>query len=138
MRNLLVFSLILSLISCKHEFIREKEVVQYLDQVHNIKLENKNIVILLQSNFCGSCTASTLDYLKNELGKFDLPIFIVMAKKRQDIVNKLSDSKIVFLTDDDFEYEKYGLRLTYDAMLFYENNTIKKWIKLDQKKLNKY
>lgn len=128
--KIITFCFLCLIVSCKEKFIREEQVLSYLRDVHETTISNQAVVVLLQSDFCGACAESNMRYLEQKLKSITMPIYIILASDSKGIKDRLCGDNIKYFSDQNFEYESYGLRLTYDAILFYSDYNLECWYKL--------
>jgi peroxiredoxin len=115
--------------SCAKKFERDKELYQYLSKVHDLNLDKKKVIIILQTDFCGACTNNVISFLNEELEKLQIETIIIFSKNKKEITSQFDkeNSNIKILFDKEFQIEKFGLQFTSDLFFLFENSYIQYW-----------
>lgn len=139
---MLLLGLALGGASCSKPFERTEELANYLTNVHGFKFEGKQYVAFLQNDFCGACTAESIDFLLSALQETEVPATIVLAAFKQDLFDRIrfNNPAVRILIDEGGMLPKYGLRYTSDLFFILEGDKVKYWSYIredDFKKLGK-
>ncbi len=126
--------------SCEKPFEREQELMSYLKEIHSLKLNDKQHIIILQTNFCGACTKSVVEYVSQKTSDTKIPVTIILSENVNKVVNQINENKnksTDLLIDRDYGIEKYGLRYPSDLFFTIEDNDIAFWSYITEDKFKK-
>ncbi len=131
----LIFILLLS--SCAQKFERQKELINYLTNVHQVELNNSKNIIILQSGFCGACTDAVVNFVLDNFNDLDKETIIILTSDRKDLVKKLQTlgGNVKLLVDNNSRIAKYGLRYSSDMFFRMDGSSISYWTFIKEEKL---
>jgi hypothetical protein len=136
-KQLFIISALLLLYSCKTPFEREKEFFTYLKEVQRMELSEKQLVLLMQTNFCGACTEEVQAALASYIEAQNLKTTVVLSSNEKEVkafFQELPSSPDVRI-DPAYKMEQYGMKFTSDLLVIFEEGRILSWAFLDDKGL---
>jgi len=126
---LLSVLLVLCFSNCNNKFEREKELIDYLTNVHEVEFNNSKNIVILQSGFCGACTDAVVNFVLDNFKNLDRETIIILTSEREDLVEKLETlgEKSIIKVGTNRMISKYGLRYSSDIYFRMEGTSIKFW-----------
>jgi len=110
-------------------FHRETEIKEYLIDLHDYEVANKQLVniFLLYPNYCGSCYKEGEELLIKWIKKYPQEENVLLLSKEYKLPNNLYKNVSQVFIDKQNLMERYGLMLASGIFIRFENNKILYW-----------